>query len=159
MKTEKTMYLIFHHNIGVNPTNFALTTDSYNSYYQQEEQPGRITTAMGSIENDIGPADYGPTAVSGDNAWAEKYTNKNYNTQGKDIKYLPRKERHRSIARRNVANPKKNAYPEVVVNDRYVDNVGLLTTAESHTEKIEKDNLTVRMKRWFAAPQHKQKTK
>ncbi|XP_065200460.1 uncharacterized protein LOC135831696 isoform X2 [Planococcus citri] len=131
---------------GVNPTNFALTTDNYNTYYQQEEQPGRLTTAVGgSIDNDIGPIDYGPTAISSDNVWSEsKFINKNYNVAAKDPNYVPRKERYRSISRRHVSKPKRTPYSEVAShNDRY-----LMTTIVPRTERMEKQlQLPVRMKR------------
>lgn len=153
--------LLKHSNVGVvnpNPTNFALTTDNYNSYFPQEEQPGRLTTAVGSLENDIS-ADYGPTAITNDNLWVDnKYINKNYNTQNKDVKYVPRKERYRSIHRRHISKPKRIVYPEYMVSGRQLDDVNILTTAETSTEKLEEPrsfpennttNLTVRIKRWF----------
>lgn len=136
----------------MNPTSFSLTTDSYNTYYQQEEQPGRLTTAVGAIDNDIGPVDYGPTAISSDNAWSEsKFSiNKNYNVPAKD-NYVPRKERFRSISRRHISKSKRAPYPEVVSNnDRY-----LLTTMVPRTERMEKGlelEPPVRMKRWLETP-------
>lgn len=119
---------------------------------------------MGSIDNDIGPGDYGPTAISNDNLWSEKYiNNKNYNTQAnKDAKYIPRKERRRSISRRHIGKVKKTTYPEVVIaNERYIDDIGLLTTTETSTEKLTKDNsnLTVRIKRWFQTPHSIERSK
>ena len=131
-----------------------MTTDSYNTFYQQEEQPGRLTTAVGSsIDNDISPADYGPTAISSDNVWSEsKYiNNKNYNVPTKDMNYVPRKERFRSISRRHISKSKRAPYPEVIShNDRY-----LLTTVAPQTERMEKElEFPARMKRWLNRTPH-----
>lgn len=131
-----------------------MTTDNYGLFYQQEEQPGRITTAGGLIDHSISSVAYDPNAVN-DNTWSEtKFSNKNYNNLNKDLKYNPRKDPYRSIQRRAISKPRRSAYPEMMINGRNV--VAMLTTAETNTEPNDKGEENdeqaeppIRAKRWL----------
>lgn len=148
------------------PTNFALTTNNYGTYFPQEEEPGRLATSGIAAENDLTGPDYLSSGSSNDNVWSEsKFSTVNYNNQNinnnnqnKELNYIPRKERFRSINRRSLPKQKKSStYPEMVINGRSIEST-LLTTVETSTGstvKIEnhdeiKENILARVKRWFS---------
>lgn len=137
--------------------NYALTTDNYALYYAQDEQSSGIQN--GNSDNNIISQDYGALGTNNDNLWGEsKLLNRNYENQNKDIKYIPRKERYRSLRRRSTSKPKKSTYPEMIINGISVDGMNFVTTEETNTDIGENiretlgGNLLVRTKRRSGSP-------
>ncbi|XKL61065.1 hypothetical protein PGB90_008122 [Kerria lacca] len=142
---------------GINLNNYALTTDNYALYYAQDEQSSGIQN--GNSDNNIISQDYGALGTNNDNLWGEsKLLNRNYENQNKDIKYIPRKERYRSLRRRSTSKPKKSTYPEMIINGISVDGMNFVTTEETNTDIGENiretlgGNLLVRTKRRSGSP-------